>query len=374
MNYRLLGILLILIWSSGVFAQQQAVNLSLIHPISLVKDDNTQINCNIALLHSRAASLKGFGLSGGLQIWDQSASGIQISGLATYSGGKLRGTAISGFANISLDQQKGIFLAGLANMGFSDVKGAQISFLNNFVADSLKGLQLSSGYNMSAGRVHGAQITGIMNVSGGMFTGLQMSAAANICLSEFHGMQLSIFNIAHELKGMQLGLVNIAGNTNGFQLGIVNYADEFKGLNIGLVNISDRTKTQLLIGGGNFVYGSAAVRFTTNNFYTTLGIGSPLPELDEEFSGAVFYRLGHQFPISLLRINTDLGFAHLSQYDTDLSEYSSGFALQMRASIETQLYKGFGLFLAGGYQWLSKSYKDVSFEDKPIFELGVVLF
>ncbi len=367
--------LLIFLLFQYASAQDQFLNLSLIKPVSLTAKQKKEINCNISVLHSHQNSLRGFGLSGGLQLYDSTAKGIQISLIGSYSGASAQGLVISGLANISLRAQKGIFIAGLANMSFHEMKGLQIAALNNFVAESGKGVQLSSAYNMAAGEFKGLQITGLMNISNGKMNGYQIATGANLCLSEYRGLQLAAFNFSGDLHGVQFGLANIASKVKGVQIGLVNYSKDFSGVNIGLVNLSGKTKTQMLVGGGNAAYSSLAVRFLNKSFYSQIGIGSPIPELSEEYTGSLSYRYGAYFSLTeKLHAFTDAGFLHLMQYDTDELDYSLGFALQTRAGLEYDINNWFGVYAAAGYQWLSKSYKSVDFENKVIFEFGVVLF
>ncbi len=356
-------------------AQEQFLNFSLIKPISLTAKQKKEVNCNISVLHSRQTALNGFGLSGGIQLYDSSVRAIQLSLIGSYSGGATKGFAVSGLANIALKDQKGLFIAGLANMSFHEMKGMQIAALNNFVAESGKGIQLSSAYNMSAGEFKGLQITGLMNISNGHMNGYQIATGANLCLSEYRGLQLAAFNFSGDLYGLQFGLANIASEVKGVQIGLVNYSKDFSGVNIGLVNLSQQTKAQMLIGGGNAAYSSIAVRFLNKSFYSQIGIGSPIPELSEEYTGSLSYRYGVYFDFSEnFHAFTDAGFLHLMQYDTDEADYSFGFALQGRSGLEYEINNWLGAYAAAGYQWLSKSYKSVDFDNKVIFEFGVVLF
>ncbi len=367
--------LLIFLLFQFVSAQDQFLNFSLIKPISLTGKQKKEINCNISVLHSHQNSLRGFGLSGGLQLYDSTARGMQLSLIGSYSGGSTKGIAVSGLANIAVQDQKGLFIAGLVNMSFREMKGMQIAALNNFVAESGKGIQLSSAYNMVAGTFKGLQITGLMNISNGNMNGYQIATGANLCLSEYRGLQLAAFNFSGDLHGVQFGLANIASEVKGVQIGLVNYSKDFSGVNIGLVNLSGKTKTQMLLGGGNAAYSSIAVRFLNKSFYSQIGIGSPIPELSEEYTGSLSYRYGAYFNLTeKLHAFTDAGFLHLMQYDTDEADYSFGFALQGRGGLEYEINNWLGAYAAAGYQWLSKSYTSVDFENKVIFEFGVVLF
>ena len=82
------------------------------------------------------------------------------------------------------------------------------------------------------------------------------------------------------------------GNVKGIQIGIINHSKDTTAHKLGLVNITPKTRIQMMLFAGNTSKLNAAVRFKNRRSYTMLGIGTHYLDLNDKFSGCVFYRTG----------------------------------------------------------------------------------
>lgn len=334
----------------------------------------------------------GLMLTGGINITGKDIKGVATGGLINISGGDIKGVAFSGLANVSAGDQRGLAVSGLVNVDAHDLKGAQLSTLLNVSGNDIQGVQIAALGNVGI-NLKGAQISGLSNIVATEMTGLQACAAvniamkmnkglqiaplANICLQGMGGAQVGIGNYATEVKGTQIGLLNICGGeVKGVQIGLINHSKDTSTVKIGLVNINPRTRIQMLAYGGNAAKFNVAVRFLNRHTYTLLGVGTPYLRLNDKFSGAIFYRAGiHRELIKNLRLSGDLGYYHIENFENKNADTPERmYSLQARVNVEYNFTKKFGIFASGGYGMTRFYNQNKMYENKPIFELGVVLF
>jgi hypothetical protein len=354
--------------------------ISLLGPLSIpfYNPDKT-INLSIGLLHSQNPSVDGFSFNilGGMI--NGKFSGIQVSGIYSYTKGNMNGFIASGLFNISTSNTNGFTFASLVNMNVKNFAGLQTGGLLAFNLGNFSGTQAAGIYNVVSGNMKGSQVSLISNISSRKFYGVQLSLVTNINSCYFSGLQAGIFNLADTLKGLQTGILNLAvEELNGTQVGLVNYKKGKKGRSIGLINIGEDTKIQLLLSASNCTKANIGVRFRNKYYYSILGIGSPYLTSKERFSGGIFYRLGLSTPrfFKRMELHGDIGYMHINLFDDDkwINEPEALFSLQARFSIEGEILSWLKIFVAGGYS-VSRQYTDTGKFDKDTTgEIGIILF
>lgn len=205
------------------------------------------------------------------------------------------------FLNIGVlggaDRLHGVQLNMMTSFSRGEMHGLQLSGLSN-VARNVSGMQLSAFSNVSLSPYCGFQISGVTNISRGVKRGMQLSGLTNVSSSYMRGAQIGAYNYADTLNGSQLGLINVCvSHPRGVQIGLVNYSRDTIAHKIGLVNINPNTKVDFMLFGGTSNKFNAAFRFRNRSTYNIIGFGTHYMGLDDEFSGAVFYRIGQYFNI-----------------------------------------------------------------------------
>ncbi len=171
------------------------------------------------------------------------------------------------------------------------LKGLQANMLSNY-SGHVEGLQLSGFSNISSSPMRGVQVSGITNISMGVENGIQAAGLLNISSGYMRGLQVSGYNYADELNGAQIGIINVAeAHPKGWQIGLVNYTKDTEGHKIGLVNVNPTTTIDVMAYGGTSSKLNSAIRFRNRSTYNIIGLGTHYMGFDEDFSGAVFYRL-----------------------------------------------------------------------------------
>ena len=319
------------------------------------------------------------------------SSGVIISSIANVTGGNLLGVAISGLMNIGGKETSGVQISALGNIGGTKLKGLSISGLINLSGSNASGIQLAGLSNINRNNYQGIAIGGLMNACGGNSKGLQITSLLNVTASSCKGMQLAgLGNVSVTNQGLQLACANYSEKNKGLQLGVANFNNEGKdGLQLGIVNISSdstahqwgfinlkpQTHTQLLLAGGNTNKFNLSVRFKNRYTYTQLGAGAYYLDMNQDFSFSGFYRAGVYIPLtSKLFLSGDIGYYHIETLDNKYTGLPARmYAIEPRISLEYQLLKRLGIFAAGGYNW-TRTYQGDKFENKGIFEAGLVLF
>lgn len=334
----------------------------------------------------------GMVLSGGINIFGNNARGLAFGGLFNIGGRDMSGVTLSGLGNIYGNNTRGVALASLLNITGEDLYGAQLSGLLNVSGRESYGLQLSGVGNVGV-NVSGAQLSAVSNIVSDTLTGMQLCAAVNvamntdkalqmagltnICLKKMHGTQIALGNYATQVKGAQIGLLNLCGGeVKGVQIGLINHSKDTSTVKIGLVNVNPRTRIQMLAWGGNATKFNLAARFRNKMIYTLLGFGTHYLDLNEKFSGAIFYRAGLYFPlVKKLSLSGDLGYAHIENFENKNDDTPQRmYALQARINLEYQAWKKIGFFASAGYGITRYYNQNKMFDKKPIIEAGIVLF
>lgn len=387
-------------------SQTSYINLGLVSKINQLKGIGLNLfYCNTAnsvygiqvsgLSNIVKDSTKGIQLGGLTNITGNNATGIIGSGIANVTGNNLRGIGISGLINITGNETKALLLSGLMNItgstssgvdiaGLLNIesggtsKGIKIGGIGNIIGSELSGIAVGGLMNVAGNNMKGIQVSSLINITGGKAEGLQLSGLSNVCVN-VNGIQIAgLGNVAKNLNGGQISLVNMADSaTSGVQVGLVNYSKSAAKAKFGLVNLNPDTRYQLMIYGGNTTKSNVAMRFRNNLFYTILGLGSHYLDFGKSFSAAAFYRTGLGFELSRnLFLSGDIGYQHIETFDNKgVNDIPARmYSLQVRANIEFQLTKRFGVFASGGYGVTNYYTKSKNYEKKPIAELGIVLF
>ena len=172
------------------------------------------------------------------------------------------------------------------------LKGVQATMLSNYAVNS-RGLQLSVFSNISSTPMRGFQLSGVTNISMGVENGIQAGTVLNVSSGYMRGMQIGGYNYADELNGVQLGAINVAeAHKKGWQIGLINYTKDSDGHKIGLVNVNPNTIIDVMAYGGTSSKINGAIRFRNRSTYNIVGLGTHYMGFDDDFSGALFYRLG----------------------------------------------------------------------------------
>lgn len=323
-------------------------------------------------------NVSGVTLSGFVNITGKNTNGLSLTGGIGVTGKCANGVSVAGLLNTVAAESNGLQLSGIANITGEHSNGAMISGLLNVTGSNLNGMQLSTLLNVAGDQVRGLQLSALGNV-GVNVKGVQLSGLGNVVAETLNGLQISpLANVAKNVRGVQAGVMNYCmGDVKGVQVGLVNYSKDSSTVKIGLVNLNPLTRVQLLAYGGNTTKINLGVRFLNRMTYTMLGVGAQYLGLNEKFSLTTSYRAGLYFRlIDQLAISGDLGFAHIESFknkerpDIPARMYS----LQARINLEYHPVKRFGLFASGGYAHTRHYHKGGTFENKPVFEVGIVLF
>ena len=358
---------------------------------SVVQNDMTGFQISgLASITGRHAS--GFQLGGIANVAGGNANGIMLSGLMNVAGGKANGIQFSGLGNIAGKSQNGVAIGGLMNVSAEKLNGAQVSTLLNIsggeakgaqvsaignVGVNVNGMQFSAISNIAAGEIRGLQLCGAVNIAVKTENALQFSGLTNVCQGKLRGVQFAPGNYAGEVSGAQIGLLNLCGgNVKGIQIGIINHSKDTTAHKLGLVNITPKTRIQMMLFAGNTSKLNAAVRFKNRRSYTMLGIGTHYLDLNDKFSGCVFYRAGLYYPIaSKLELSGDLGYFHIENFENEDAETPERmYSLQARINLEYKFKSRISFFASGGYGMTRYYDKNKFYEKKTIFEARVILF
>lgn len=321
-------------------------------------------------------NLQGLSIGGLINLTGGTSNAFEIAGLANFTARHQSGFSLAGLINVSGDGLSGVQTAGLLNVDAKKVKGIQIAGISN-IAVNAQGLQLAALTNVTTDTLKGLQIAGAVNIGVHALKAFQFSSITNIVQQEMEGVQVGIANYAGDLKGAQIGVLNLCGgDVNGVQIGLINHSKDTTALKIGLVNINPKTRIQVLAYGGNLSKANIAVRFRNHSLYTMLGVGTHYLGLSEKFSGALFYRAGTIYNVTnKLALSADLGFYHIENFENESVVIPERmYSIQPRVNVEYAISRRIGLFLSGGYSWTRYYNKNESFENKPIIELGMILF
>ncbi|MCD8167416.1 MAG: hypothetical protein LUE93_15690 [Bacteroides sp.] len=259
-----------------------SVNLSLWPPVATAAVDSNRFTVVNIGLYSRNYELRGVGINVLAHTVETTARGGMFSGLNNLVKGHFHGFQLAGIQNTNGACAHGVTIAGMTNFAIEEASGVQVAGAVNIAGTHFRGVQISPAVNITAAS------------SGGM----QLAAIANISAERFQGVQLGAGNYAGTVQGVQLGLINLCGGeVHGVQVGVINHSKDTSTVKLGLVNINPYTRVQMMLYGGNTTTFNTGVRFTNNKLYTILGFGTHYLDMNEDFSGSLFYRAGLIFPI-----------------------------------------------------------------------------
>ncbi len=270
----------------------------------------------------------------------------------------------------------GVGINAIFNIVQGDMHGLQVGGLTN-VAHDVKGVQVSALSNMASAEVRGLQLAPVTNIAVTSDCALQLAGIANVCQREMRGVQIAYGNYAGEVNGVQLGLLNLCGGrVRGAQIGLINHSKDTTAHKLGLVNITPQTRIQMMAFVGNTSKMNLAVRFKNRYTYTMLGIGTHYLDLNDKFSGCLFYRAGTFISLTRkLELSGDLGFFHIENFENESVQTPERmYSLQARVNLEYKLRPKLTLFASGGYGMTRHYDENKFYERKPIIEAGVILF
>ena len=269
----------------------------------------------------------------------------------------IRGLQVNAFSSVSRKEMRGVQLSTIYNIS-KQMRGVQISGLGNVATEPLRGVQLS----------------GVTNVAMGVKRGIQISGVVNICSSYMRGIQMSGYNYSDSLNGWQIGFVNSCiSHPRRWHVGIINYIRDTNVHKLGLVNINPLTRVDLMTFLGSSSKLNMAVRFRNRSTYNIIGVGTHYMGFDEEFSGALFYRIGQYFTLApKWSISGDLGYYHIETFQKNSKESPERlFSLQARLNVDYQLTRIIGAFASVGYGNTRYYNHARLYRDRMLAELGL---
>ena len=265
------------------------------------------------------------------------------------------------------------------SIGFSNytdtLKGLQLNAISNY-AYSTNGVQLTGFSNISSSPLRGLQLSGVTNIAMGVDKGVQLSGIHNISSGYMRGMQFGASNYAEELDGAQIGLLNTAQkHTKGWQIGLINYTKDTSGRKIGFVNVNPQTTVDWMVFGGTSSKFNGAIRFRNKSTYSILGAGTHYMGFDEDFSGAIFYRIGQYKQLSpKLSLSGDIGYFHIETFKKRSNDGPSQlFSIQARVNADYQLSPTAGLFASVGYGDTRYYHHEQKYRRRMLAEAGLTI-
>ncbi len=224
------------------------------------------------------------------------ASGVQIAGIANYTGDRTMGVQIAGIGNYSGNSMQGVQVSGIGNWTSSDIQGLQLGGIFNLSGGSIQGMQYAGAFNIAKNDIQGLLASGVGNISGGNIQGLLFSGVANIARRDmqgliasgalnysksFQGISLSSVNISQDFQGIQLGMANIVGQGQGIQVGLVNYGNEFEGVPVGLISYYRDGRKNIDLWTTETGFTNIGMKLGTQEVYNMLSVGfNPLLNRD----------------------------------------------------------------------------------------------
>ncbi|WP_321437802.1 hypothetical protein [uncultured Bacteroides sp.] len=380
MKRRLIAWILLIIPLCQICAQRESkdlLNISLWNPIATSPYDSLSTT-NVTLgLSSKTYKLKGVGINLFAHFNEHRVNGFTLNGVGEFVKGNMNGIEVSGMFNVVSGHMHGLQIATVQNTNVLHARGVMISGITNFAIGDARGVQLAGVTNMAGSHFSGVQISAGVNIVTSSSDLLQLGGLVNVCAEPINGIQISMGNYAGGVNGVQLGLLNLCGGeVRGVQVGIINHSKDTSAVKIGLVNVNPKTRIQFLSYGGNTTKINLGVRFKNHHTYSILGIGTHYLGLNDKFSGAFFYRVGAELPLmKKLILSSDVGFSHIENFNNeDLTTPERMYSLQFRLNLEYHPLSRFGIFASGGFAHTRYYKANRIYENKPIVELGVVLF
>ncbi len=298
---------------------------------------------------------------------------ILLSLFISHAGAQTHGIAIDLGKTHKEDTTRVTNFSIGVNSNTDTLKGVQLNMLSNY-AREVQGLQLAGFTNISSSPLRGAQLSAVTNISMGVQRGLQASGLLNVSSGTMSGLQVGAYNYADELNGLQLGVFNVAtSHPKGWQVGLLNYSKDTGGRKIGLVNVNPETTIDLMAYGGTSSKLNAAVRFRNRSTYNVVGLGTHYMGFDDDFSGALFYRLGQYVQLTpKLSLGGDIGYYHIETFKKKSDEGPSRlFSVQARLNVDYQLSRSIGAFASVGYGDTRYYHHEQKYRQRMLAEAGL---
>ena len=174
-------------------------------------------------------------------------------------------------------------------------------------------------------------------------------------------------SVTYQLNGLQFGVFNVAeSHPKGWQVGLVNYTKDRDGRKIGLVNVNPKTIVDVMAYEGTSSKLNLGVRFRNRSTYSIIGVGTHYMGFDENFSGAIFYRLGQYIQLTpKFSLSGDIGFFHIETFKKQSDEGPERlFSVQARLNADYQLSRNIGLFASVGYGDTRYYYHELKYRNR----------
>lgn len=175
----------------------------------------------------RARSEWAYGmLAGGVVARTETMHGVELGGVVARTdellGVQLGGVLAQAWYLRGLQASAGIAVSvDFDGHGWPGMKGVQVGGLATYSGTHV-GAQLT-GIFARADQLDGVQIAGLANAAWTV-TGAQL-APINVTLGHHDGLQLGgLHNYAGAMNGVQVGFINVTGRLRGVQLGLLNFA------------------------------------------------------------------------------------------------------------------------------------------------------
>lgn len=277
--------------------------------------------------------------------------GAQVNIITGVTNKEMRGVSIAGLLASSKGKAYGVQLSGGLNSIDGDMRGVQMAGVGN-IAHNANGMQIAGLSNACTSPMRGIQISGITNIAMGVKRGIQLSAVANVCSEYMRGIQTAMYNYADTLNGWQLGVINACiSHPRGVQVGLINYSRDTIANKVGLVNVNPLTRIDLMVGGGTSTKTNVALRFRNRSTYSIIGFGTHFMGFDDDFSGALFYRLGQYMMLGQRwSLSGDVGYCHVETFKKNSKDGPKRLcSLQLRLNVDYSINRTIGAFATVGY-------------------------
>jgi hypothetical protein len=334
-----------------------AFNLSLAHPIALLRDsDRRVLHIELGLAYSKVGAIEGAGVNLGALVVKRDVRGVALgtfwneigghtrgfSGTLIYerSGGSLEGVSLGGLVARRKGQVQGLQAALVFNEAI-DVRGALLGGVLN-KARGVDGAAAATAVNILTAPAKGAVLAAGMNVTSDV-DGVVASTAFNSS-RDVRGVTLSSgLNFARNVHGVSAGLINFQDRVEGVQLGVVNVARQVDGAAIGIVSIAGNGRVQPLLYGSTAMPVHLGVKFLVGHAYSEVGwAASPGEDVQSPEGG-----LGVHFPFGAsLYLEPGVHYSEvLSTKNDDAAEHGD---MHYRARLGVRFFDTFDLFGGAG--------------------------
>ncbi len=331
---------------------ERPFHIGIVYPLSTngVEAPDFSNRISLHLFAGVDGGLHGVAFSGFGNVALKFSEGVQMAGLANYSGGITRGIQFAGIANASLGSMEGIQAAGIANIVADSTRAGQFAGITNISAGPQAGLQMAGIANINADRSDGSQFAGIVNIIAGESRGGQFAGIANVSAKSQVGAQVAgVANVADSVKGAQVSLLNVANKVTGAQVGLLNVADSVDGISIGLLSIVRHGYHRVEFSGSEALHAQFAIKIGMQKFYNIFAFGYHFSENDpweygDQPTWAYGYGIGTEFNLGpVWRMNMDLTTFDVIEKENTFEHKELNLLNQFRLNFGAQLGRRFAL-------------------------------